>query len=415
MSSTTVAEPLARHGLRRAEYIGLASLVTATIAMSIDTILPAFEEIEEAYSLENSNLSVSLSITLFFAALGIGTLIWGPLADRFGRRSIMYLSLGAVALGSILTSFAPTFEIFLLGRVLWGIAAAGPRTVILAITRDCYDGDAMSRIMSLTLAVFLVVPILAPALGEGLLALGSWRLTTLAATVLALIGAAWFSRIDETLRSEDVLPLEFGRVGEAARAVLTTRSTALLTIAAMLTYGSFFPWLGSSPTLIGDIYDRESSFAVIFGANAVFMAIGILFVERLVRRYSTFPVIQAQVAGLIVIAAVYVGVSLATDGVPNFWLWFVMVSLLTALNSSSSPLIQSVAMEPMGAIAGTAASVTGAIIFIGGAILGSIIDGFIDTTVTPFGAGFLIYGIAIAAATLAAKASLAATAQETVA
>ena len=205
MSSTTVAEPLARHGLRRAEYIGLASLVTATIAMSIDTILPAFEEIEEAYSLENSNLSVSLSITLFFAALGIGTLIWGPLADRFGRRSIMYLSLGAVALGSILTSFAPTFEIFLLGRVLWGIAAAGPRTVILAITRDCYDGDAMSRIMSLTLAVFLVVPILAPALGEGLLALGSWRLTTLAATVLALIGAAWFSRIDETLRSEDCL------------------------------------------------------------------------------------------------------------------------------------------------------------------------------------------------------------------
>ena len=407
MASAAVAEPTARHGLPRAEYIGLASLLTATIAMSVDTILPAFDEIEEAYSLDDSTLSVSLSITLFFAALGLGNLLWGPLSDRFGRRPIMYLSLGSVALGAILTSFAPTFEIFLVGRVLWGIAAAGPRTVIIATTRDCYDGDAMSRIMSLTLAVFLIVPILAPAVGEGLLAIGSWRLTTLSAAALSAIGALWFSRINETLRPADVLPLEFGRVGQAAKAVVTTRSTALLTLAAMMTYGSFFPWLGSSPTLIGEIYDRESSFALIFGANALLMAIGIFSVERLVSRYSTFPVIRVQVAGLLIVSAIYVAVSLASSGVPSFWLWFVLVSMLTALNSSSSPLIQSLAMQPMGAIAGTAASVTGAIIFIGGAILGSIIDAFIDTTVTPFGVGFLIYGVVIAGATLAARSGLA--------
>ncbi len=394
---------MARHGLRHIEYIGLASLVTATIAMSIDTILPAFEEIEEAYGLDNSTLGISLSITIFFAALGFGNLLWGPLADRYGRKPIMYLALGSVIIGSVLTSFAPNFEVFLVGRALWGVAAAGPRTIVLAITRDSYDGDAMSRIMSLTLAVFLVVPILAPAVGEGLLFLGSWRLTTLSAAVLATIGALWFSRIEETLRPDDVLPLEFGRVGRAAKQVVTTRSTALLTVAATMTYASFFPWLGSSPKLIGDIYGRGSSFALIFGANAVLMAIGIFVVERLVRRYSTFPVIRIQVAGLILFSAAYVVLSLLTNGVPPFWLWFVLVSVLTALNSSSSPLLQSLAMEPMGAIAGTAASVTGAIIFIGGALLGSIIDSFIDTTVTPFGVGFLIYGLVIAATTIAAK------------
>lgn len=399
-------EQLSRHGLADAEYIGLASLVTATIALSIDTILPAFEEIEDAYGLDGSGLGVSLSITVFFIALGFGNLLWGPLADRFGRKPVMFTALGAVATGAVLTSFAPTYEIFLVGRVLWGLAAAGPRTVVLAITRDCYNGDAMSRIMSLTLAVFLIVPILAPGLGELLLILGSWRLTTLAAAVLAAVGAAWFSRIEETLRKEDVLPLEFARVGSAAKAVFTTRSTLLFTIAATMTYGSFFPWLGSSPTLIGEVYDQDANFALIFGANAVLMAIAIFFVERMVRRFSTFPVVRAQSFALVAVAALYVAISLMTNGVPPFWMWFVLVGLLTALNSSSSPLVQSLAMEPMGAIAGTAASVTGATVFIGGAILGSLVDQFIDTTVTAFGVGFLVYGAVIVVTVNAARSAL---------
>ena len=404
--STILSEPLARHGLRRGEYVALASLVTATIAMSIDTILPAFEEIEAEYNLDESNLGISLSITVFFVALGFGNLLWGPLADRFGRKPTMFTALAAVATGAIITSFAPTFEVFLLGRVFWGLAAAGPRTIIIAITRDCYDGDAMSRVMSLTLAVFLVVPILAPALGEGLLAIGSWQLTTLAAAALSAIGAIWFSRIEETLRPEDTLKLEFGRLGRTAKVVVTTPSTVLFTIAATMTYGAFFPWLGSSPTLIGDIYGRGSSFALIFGANAVLMAIGILTSERLVRRYSSFPVVASQTLLLIIVSAIYIAVSLSSNGVPAFWLWFAMVTILTALNSSSSPLLQSLAMEPMGAIAGTAASIIGAVVFIFGALIGSIIDSFIETTTTAFGVGFFVGGLIIMATLLAVRSNL---------
>ncbi len=393
----------ARHGLRDSEYIGLASLVTATIAISIDTILPAFEEIEDTYGLDDETLSVSLSITVFFVALGFGNLVWGPLSDRFGRKPTMFVSLGTVAAGAVLTSMAPTFETFLIGRVFWGLAAAGPRTIIWAITRDCYDGDQMSRIMSLTIAIFLIVPILAPGLGELLLVFGSWPLTTLAAAVLAVIGAAWFARIDETLREEDVLPLEFGRLGQAARVVITTRKTMLYTIASTMTYGAFFPWLGSSPTLIGDIYDREESFALIFGANALVMAACIITTERLVGRFSTLPVIRVQCGLLVLVGAVYVIVASISNGVPPFWMWLLLVSALTGLNSSSSPLYQSLAMEPMGKIAGTAASVIGATVFIFGAILGSVIDSFIDTTTTPFGVGFVIYGLVTAAALVAAR------------
>ena len=381
----------------------MASLITATIAISIDTVLPAFDEIEAEFGLTSDSPPVSLTISVFFGALGIGMLLWGPFADRYGRKPVMYTSLGAVVVGSILSSFAPNFEVFLIGRILWGIAAAGPRTVVMAMTRDCYEGDNMARIMSLMLAVFLVVPILAPALGELLLLAGSWRLTTLSAAVLALINAAWFTRVEETLDPADQLPLEFGRVASAAKAVVTTKQTVLFTVAATMTYGSFFPWLGSSPALIGDIYGRDGQFALIFAINAAMMALAILATERLVRRYSTYPVILVQTALLLITSAIYVVVSLAADGVPAFLLWFVLVSVLTALNSSSSPLQQSLAMQPMGAIAGTAASVTGAAVFLGGAVLGSLIDIAIDDTVTPFGVGFLVYGSIMAVAILAAR------------
>lgn len=188
--------------------------------------------------------------------------------------------------------------------------------------------------------------------------------------------------------------------------VATTRQTVLFTIASVMTYASFFPWLGSSPALIGDIYGRDSQFALVFGANAVLMALTILCVERLIRRYSTMPVLLAQSALLVVAAAIYVVWSLAADGVPPFWSWFVMVSILTALNASSSPLLQSVAMQPMGALAGTAASVIGASVFLGGAILGSIVDAFIDTTVTPFGVGFLACGVVVVIALMLANRDL---------
>lgn len=360
--------------------------------MSIDAVLPAFNEIEETYGLTDGGLPISLTITLFFAAIGLGNLFWGPIADRYGRSVTMQVSLGAVVVGAFISSFAPSFEIFLTGRVLWGLAAAGPTAIVLAITRDCYEGDDMARIMSLTQAVFLIVPILAPGLGELLLKVGSWRLTTLAGAVLAMVGSLWFRRINETLKPADVLPLEFGRVSRAAKAVVTNRATALFTLAALMTYGSFFPWLASSPKLFGDIYDRDTEFALFFGGNAIVMALVILLTSRLVRRFGTFPVLLSLTVATVAAAAIYVVVALTGNGVPGFWVWFGMVTLLTALNAGSSPLFRTLAMQPMGAIAGTAASVTGAIVFLGGSVLGWLVDRAIDDTVTPFGLGFLVYG-----------------------
>jgi len=374
----------------------MMSLTTATIAISIDTVLPAFDEIEAQFDLDTTTSTISLTITVFLMAMGTGMLVWGPLADRFGRKRTMYAALTILIAGALISTAATSFGMFLVGRAVWGLAAAGPRAVSLAITRDAYSGDLMSRIMSLTTAVFLVVPILAPALGEGLLAFGSWRLTTVVGACLAVVAGLWLTRLNETLSPDDVLPLEVGRIVDAARTVVTNRTTVAFTIASTMAYGAFFPWLGSSTQMIGTIFDREAQFALFFGLNAIFMAMLILISERLVNRFGTQPVLITAMTLSVTTSSIYVVVALLNDGVPGFWLWFALVSILTALNSASTPLMQSRAMEPMGRVAGTASSVTGSVIFIGGALLGSIIDRLITDTVTPFGAGFAIYiGLAL--------------------
>lgn len=386
------------HGLGRAEFIVLMSSITATIAISIDTVLPAFDEIEAEFGLGADDSPVSLTITVFLAAMGLGMLVWGPLADRYGRKSMMYVSLLLFIGGALISTVAPSYPVFLAGRAVWGAAAAGPRTISLAITRDAYDGDLMARIMSLTSAVFLLVPVMAPALGEGLLQFGSWRWTTMAAVLLGVICAIWFARIHETLAPENVLPLEYGRVARAAKAVVSNRTTMMFTIATTFAYGAFFPWLGSSTQMISEIYGRENQFALLFGVNAILMAITILMVAKLVTKFSAFPLLFVQTLLVVAVATVYVVWARQLDGVLAFWPWFVLVSLMTAFNAGSTPLMQTMSMEPMGKIAGTASSVTGAFIFIGGALLGSIIDRAIVDTVTPFGVGFLIFSAVSATA-----------------
>lgn len=388
------------------EFIVLSALISTTIAISIDTILPAFAEIEEQFGLGDGGSPVSLTITVFLASMGFGMLVWGPLSDRFGRKPTMYVSLVLFVIGALVATFATSFAMFLAGRVVWGVAAAGPRTVGVAIVRDCYEGDLMARIMSLTSAVFLIVPIIAPGLGELVLTLGSWRLTTAVGATLGVAVIGWFTRIHETLDAEHVIPIELGRLRDAARAVVTNRTTMLFTIATTMGYGAFFPWLGSSVQMIENIYDRPDQFALLFGANAVFMALTILLTERLVKWFGSYRVVLVEACLMVAAAVVYVAVAEASDGVPGFWAWFAGAALLTALNAGVNPVAQTMSLEPMGRLAGMASSITGAIVFIVGAFLGGLTDSFISDSVTPFGVGFAVYGaIALVAVLLAGRST----------
>lgn len=394
------SEPRLRHGLGQSEFIILSALISATIAISIDTILPAFDELSAQFDLDDG--SASLSITVFLAAMGVGMLVWGPLADCYGRKPILWMALGLFTAGAVLASLADSFTVFLIGRVVWGLAAAGPRVIGLAIVRDCYSGDQMARIMSLISAVFLIIPVLAPALGEAILAVATWRWTTGLAAIAGAIVAVWLLRLSETLDPAQAKPVRIRTVMRGASTVVGNRTTLTYTLATMFAYAAFFPWLGSSPRIINDIYNRPSLFALLFALNAAAMACAIMAAERLVKYRGAVWVAWWSALATLVSAAGYIAVSVIFDGEPTLVLWFTMATIMTMLSAAFSPITTTLAMEPMGAIAGIASSVTGAIVFVGSALLASVVDRFIVDSVVPFGVGFLVYTSAAVVALWAA-------------
>lgn len=367
-------------------------MASATTAMSIDLMLPAFDEIKTAFASEGV-VEVSRTVTAFLLGLAGGQLLWGPITDRFGRKPAMYAGFMVFAIGAVASTLAPSFSALIVSRVVWGIGAAGPRAVMMAIVRDVYEGDAMARIMAFVTAVFLVVPVLAPTLGEGLLMIGNWRWTFGICAVLSGALALWFTRFHETLPPERRTPLQVGPVLDAARQVFSHRVTLAYTVALVMAFGAFFPWLGSSEPIFNEIYGRGGQFALFFGVNAILMAAGITVAGRFVSRVGAGRLSVILSALIVVVALVAWIVARSSGGVPNLWVFFTFASVLTMLNAMLVPMLTTVAMIPMGHIAGTAVSLTGAVSFGLGALLGNLVDARIDGTVTPFMAGFLVYGI----------------------
>ncbi|NDH87514.1 MAG: MFS transporter, partial [Actinobacteria bacterium] len=197
-------------------YLGFTS---ALLALGIDTALPAFDEIREEFSLADGSGEVSLVVTAYFLGMAAGQLPMGPLSDRFGRRPVLLASFALYLIGALGATLAPSFGILLGARFLWGLGAAGPAVIGNAIARDLYSGDQMARVLSLTMAVFLIGPTIAPLLGEMLLLTGVWQAVFLVGFALALVGAAWTFRFGETLPDDRRRPIDPPAVGrrEASR------------------------------------------------------------------------------------------------------------------------------------------------------------------------------------------------------
>ena len=270
-------------------------MVSAVSALAIDTLLPAFSAMREAFNLPEDSTGLSLTITLFFVGSGIGNLVYGPMADSLGRKRVLVGSLVLYALASLMATFSLTLGMLYVSRFIWGFAAAGPRTASQAIVRDYYSGDAMARVMTLVMTVFFWAPVAGPPLGKGLVALLNHR------------ALHWFR----------------------------ARNLAL-------------------------------------GAGLL------------------------QMAG----ASTMLSLAMVNGGTPPFVLWITIFSLTNACLVAFFPLGQSLALEPMGKMAGTASAVLGFAMALFGAGLAALIDQAVSGTVTPVGVGYLAYGTAAMACQL---------------
>ena len=384
----------------RSEAVVVAYLgfIGALLAFGIDTALPAFDEIRDEFGLADGSGEVSLIVTAYFLGMAAGQLPVGPLSDRFGRRPILLGSLALYIAGAIGATLAGDFETVLASRFIWGIGASGPAVISYAIARDLYDGDQMARVLSLVMAVFLVGPTVAPLIGEGLIALLPWQAVFAGAAVLVGVGVIWTLGFDESLPVERRRPIQPASIGRAIRTTLTHRASTGYLAAMTFSYGAFFVFLGSSQPIVDEVYGRPEWFAATFAVVSAIQGVSVWRVSRIVERVGTARVARLAYLTNLVAYVLLTVAAIATDGVPAFGVWVVLIALASTAGTIVSTSAVSLNLQPMERIAGTAAAVRGVATLGLGSVLASFIDRQIDDTITPMAVGGLLYcaiGLAI--------------------
>jgi DHA1 family bicyclomycin/chloramphenicol resistance-like MFS transporter len=380
--------------LGRTELVALLALTMALGALGIDLMLPAFDEIRSAFDMAADSTRVAGIVTTYMLGLALGTLVYGPLSDRVGRRPALYLGFLLYGLGALGAALAPSLSMILVARFLWGFGAAGPRTMVLSIIRDSYDGDELAKRMSTVFAVFILVPVLAPALGAGIVAVAPWRWVFWACVVYVGAIALWATRLPESLDPADRIESRPADIVHAVRTVLGNRQTIGYMLALTVSFGAFVSYLASSELILSDVFDRAELFPLFFGVLASVMGVAMLSNGRIVDRFGVRPTVRRSLIAYVAAAGVLTAVAIVTDGAPPLWLFVLLLAVVLTMHALLIPNANALAMDPMGSVAGTAASVIGFISTGGGAALGAIIDRAFNGTVTPLAIGFLLSAVA---------------------
>ncbi len=386
----------------RNETLAMLSAVMALMAMAIDLMLSAFDEMRITFGLDPTSNEVAGVVTVFFMGLAVAQLFFGPITDRFGRKSVLYASVAVYILGAVGSALAPTLPLLLVARFFWGIGAAGARVVATAVARDLFEGVEMARAMSQIMAVFVLVPVIAPTLGAGIVAILPWRAVFWACAIWAIAMAAWTRRLPESLPPERRRRLDRSDIASAYAEFARTRATLWFSIASVFLQSVFTMYLASAELIVSEIFGRRSAFPMVFGVIAIGFGIAALVNGRVVGRFGVRPVMNTMLVSLIVGAVLLVAVTLAGGGTPSFWVFIPLLGLLLAQFMFLMPNMNAEALEPVPHIAGTASSLSGGLRMAGGAILGGIVAARIDTSLTPFAVAFLVFILLAAASTIVA-------------
>ncbi len=363
----------------------------ALLGLAIDMMLPAFSDMREAFGLEPNSTEISRIITVFFLGLSVAQLAWGPVTDRFGRRPVLVAGMTIYAIGALGSALSPSLGWILFFRFIWGIGAAASRVMATAVIRDSYQGPALARAMSITTAVFLLVPIMAPSIGTVIITLFNWRAVFWFCLAFVALMSVWSARLTETLAPEHVKPLHWRSITGNYAEILRTRVSMLYTLATVFVQGTMLSWLASSELLISNTFDRKAQFPFIFGAVAFLLALAVLLNAFVVGRVGVLRVLQVTFIADIAAATAAVVLALATDGRPDFWHFMPLLAFSLSCHMVVNPNLASLALEPLGHVAGSASSVSGAARTAGGAVLGAIVDSQMSGgTVTPLAIAFLV-------------------------
>jgi len=360
-------------------------------AFGIDSSLPAFDEIRPDIGLLEGSNQISLIVTIYIIGISVGQIIFGPFTDRFGR--VTSLKLGLVlymigALGSLLSQNLLTLLIF---RFFWGLGASIPASMRTTIARDLYSGDEMAKVLSKIMAVFLLGPIITPLISEGLLSFTNWRVVWALGIILAGIGILWSLWFGETLPTNKRRSLSWEITAKSFKKIFSTRITIGYVLAVTFGQGAFVIWLSSSQPIFDLVYGKASQFALIFSILGIPMAIAFFASNSFISMFGAKQVAIFSVGVSVLINITSLLLAITSNGSPNFWIWLLLVGSSNIFLSLLTPIGLSLALEPMGDLAGTASGVAGAISLGGAALLAVIFSAQIKYSVTPLALGYLLY------------------------
>ena len=383
--------PVAPGRMGEREFVLFIALVSAMSALAIDIILPAFEEMRPAFGLDDDSTRLSLTVTLFLMGAGVGNLFYGPIADAVGRKPTLAGSMTLYGVAALAAALAPSLGVLYASRFVWGFASAGSRTLTQAIVRDRFEGTAMARVMTLVQTAFFLAPILAPVLGKVLVEFGSWRWVMASGVVTALMVLGWSLRIGETLDPANRRPLRLGPVLVGFRVVIRNRTSLGYTLMVTFGFGAFLSFLGSTELVFSDVYDHSGWFVPYFTVSGVVAATVALGSNRVLYKVDARQLALGAGIAFAAASVALFAVTAASDGLPPFGAWLVLFSLANACHVGVFPTGMSLALEPMGRMAGTAAAVLGFSTSLLGSLLASFTDRAIDGSVMPIGVAYIVY------------------------
>jgi DHA1 family bicyclomycin/chloramphenicol resistance-like MFS transporter len=375
----------------------LAGLM-ALNAMAIDAMIPALPAIGADLGVDREN-DRQLVIVAYMFGFGSTQLIWGPLADRFGRKPVLAIGIILYSAFAMLCGLAGSFTLLIVARVLQGASAAVTRVLVVAMVRDLFETEEMARVMSLVFMVFMLVPVLAPSMGQAILLFAEWPaiFLLLASYGVVMLAWSWF-RLPETLHPEFRRSLAWREIGSAAWESIREPQSRGYTLALAVTFGALTAYIASIQQIVEHAFDAPEAIAWVFGAVAAPMAVASFANSRLVGRYGLRRVGHSGAAAFALVTLIHA--LLALSGHESLLTFILLQGLAMFCFAFTSSNLGTLAMEHMGEIAGTASSVQGVVGTIGGAAIGLGIGQAFDGTAVPFligmaGCGIIAFGLVL--------------------
>jgi DHA1 family bicyclomycin/chloramphenicol resistance-like MFS transporter len=357
------------------ETTAMLAALMALNSFAIDAMIPALPQIGQSLHVAHEN-ERQLVVIAYFVGFASTQLIWGPLADRFGRKPIMAAGVGLYGL----------FPLLIAGRVLMGAAAAASRVLVVAMVRDLFEAEAMARVMSLVFMTFMLVPVLAPNIGQLILLVASWRAIFVAFAAYAAVMVAWpWVRLPETLHPEFRRPLRWRAMAAAIIETVREPQSRGYTLAMTVSFSALVAYISSIQQIVFDVFHEAPLIGLVFASIAAPMAVASWLNSRVVGRYGLRRVGHSSALAFLVITAIHAAVALS--GRETLLVFIVLQGLTMASFSFTSSNLGTLAMEHMAPIAGTASSVQGVIGTIGAAAIGFVIGQLFDGTLVPFAVG----------------------------